>query len=517
MHSGKWAILITFLAAIVIAIAGYFSIKNLNDTYMPLRTPLSSKISAPENVRPPAVAGAFYPDDPAELNRMIDEYLNAAPASGASGTPRIIISPHAGYIYSGQVAAAAFKTVAGKDFQRVVIVGRSHNQYFSGIAADSHSAWETPLGDAAVDIDFINELQKAEPSVSVSSSPHDPEHSLEVMVPFIIKTLGGSVKIVPLLFGDDNPETETKLAKALTKIIDDKTLVVISSDLSHYPPYDLANKLDKQTTDAILAGDADKFHRQLGGLLKTNSGAAVTLACGETAIAMAMILADEMKLKANLIQYGNSGDFVAESKTKGVVGYAAITFNQNNMNENLARELNGEEQKVALDIARETLESAFAKKDYTPETKGMKIFDEKRGAFVTLRINGALRGCIGLFEPDMKLSEVIKEMATAAAFEDGRFTPLTADELKKVDIEISVLTPMKKIGSVEAIELGRHGVYIKRGARSGVFLPQVATETGWDKNTFLNSLCTEKAGLEPGCWRDANTELFVFTAQVFQE
>jgi AmmeMemoRadiSam system protein B/AmmeMemoRadiSam system protein A len=515
MSSGKWAILITFMAAIVIAIAGYFSIKNLNDTYMPLRTPLSSKISAPDNIRPTAVAGAFYPDDPVELNKMIDEYLNAAPTASTSGTPRIIISPHAGYIYSGRVAAAAFKAVAGKDFERVVIVGRSHNQYFSGIAADGHSAWETPLGDVAIDTNFIARLQKAEPAIMSSSSPHDPEHSLEVMVPFIIKTLGADVKIVPLLFGDDNPDTETKLAKALGKIIDEKTLIVISSDLSHYPPYDLANKLDKQTIEAILAGDVGKFHKQLGELLKKNSDSAVTLACGETAIAMAMTLAKDMKLTPNLIQYGNSGDFVAESKTQGVVGYAAITFNQNNMNEDLARELNNEEQKIALTIARETLETAFAKKAYTPDTKEVKIFDEKRGAFVTLRINGALRGCIGLFEPDMKLSEVIKEMATAAAFEDGRFTPLTADELDKVDIEISVLTPMKKISSVDAIEMGTHGVYIKRGARSGVFLPQVATETGWDKNTFLNSLCTEKAGLEPGCWRDANTEVFVFTAQVF--
>ncbi|MCX6782251.1 MAG: AmmeMemoRadiSam system protein A [Candidatus Magasanikbacteria bacterium] len=180
-------------------------------------------------------------------------------------------------------------------------------------------------------------------------------------------------------------------------------------------------------------------------------------------------------------------------------------------------ELNSTKQKTALEIARKTLEAHFDGRDYVPEVGDIKILSEHRGVFVTLRKNGNLRGCIGIFESDRPLTEVIREMALAAAFEDNRFEPLTKDELNEIKIEISVLSPMKKIASADEIELGKHGVNIRRGARSGVFLPQVAEETGWDKKTFLDSLCVEKAGLEPGCYNDPNTELYIFTAQVFEE
>lgn len=179
--------------------------------------------------------------------------------------------------------------------------------------------------------------------------------------------------------------------------------------------------------------------------------------------------------------------------------------------------LNETEKNASLNIARKTLEECFAGRDYLPETGGHRVFGERHGAFVTLRKRGELRGCIGLFESDKPLSEVIKEMTLAAAFQDNRFEPLIKDEMSEVKIEISVLSPMKKIGNIDGIELGKHGVNIRRGRNSGVFLPQVARETGWDKNTFLNSLCVEKAGLEPGCWRDPQTEIFIFTAQVFEE
>ncbi len=176
------------------------------------------------------------------------------------------------------------------------------------------------------------------------------------------------------------------------------------------------------------------------------------------------------------------------------------------------------EQDVLLKIVRKTLEEYFDGKDYIPTQDELKILSKQnRGVFVTLRKNGELRGCIGVFESDKPLAQNIKEMALAAALEDNRFSPVRKSELPDISIEISVLSPMKKISDADDIELGKHGVYIKRGSRHGVFLPQVAVETGWDKKTFLDTLCIEKAGLEPGCYKNPNTELFIFTAQIFEE
>lgn len=180
-------------------------------------------------------------------------------------------------------------------------------------------------------------------------------------------------------------------------------------------------------------------------------------------------------------------------------------------------ELNQQEQKIALDIARQTLAASFSDGAYSLPADLPAVFKEKRGAFVTLRAGGQLRGCIGIFEGRENLAETIKEMAMAAAFDDTRFPPLTADELEKIKIEISVLSPMRRVASAEEIELGKHGVYVSRGWQSGVYLPQVAEETGWGKEKFLDSLCQEKAGLPKNCWRDGSAELSVFTAQVFGE
>jgi len=182
-----------------------------------------------------------------------------------------------------------------------------------------------------------------------------------------------------------------------------------------------------------------------------------------------------------------------------------------------SRELNAAEQKIALDIARRTLAASFSDGAYSLSADLPAIFKEKRGAFVTLRDNEQLRGCIGIFEGRENLAETIKEMAMAAAFDDSRFPPLTADELEKIKIEISVLSPMQRVASADEIELGKHGVYVSRDWQNGVYLPQVAEETGWGKEKFLDSLCEEKAGLPKNCWRDGTAELSVFTAQVFKE
>jgi hypothetical protein len=170
-----------------------------------------------------------------------------------------------------------------------------------------------------------------------------------------------------------------------------------------------------------------------------------------------------------------------------------------------------------VNIVKQTLKEKFEGNDFIPSAEEMGLLKEPLGVFVTLKKDGKLRGCIGNFESQKPLWQNIKEMALASAFEDDRFTPLQKEELKNLEIEISILSPMKKINSIEEIELGKHGVYIKQGRQNGVFLPQVAKSTGWDKETFLNKLCMEKAGLEAGCWNNPKTEIFIFTSLVVSE
>lgn len=506
----------SFLIFIIISVgiiaACFFIYKTNQSKIIP---EIISPTTTPKNIRQPAATGSFYSGDRDELDKQINNFLVQAETTTTSGTPRLIIVPHAGYEYSGQVAAYAFKNLGENKYDRVILIGRSHNDSFDGVAADTHDSWNSPLGEIEVDKIFIEKLKKSSVIFS-DEKPHLPEHSLEVMIPFIIKTLGSGTKIVPLLFGNEKPESAVALADILAETIDDKTLIVISSDLSHYPSYEDANYLDGETIKAILTGEAENFRKKIAELAGLNRPQVVTLACGEQAIAAGLELAKKLNWNKQLLKYANSGDYAPESKNRAV-GYAAIIFNGNIM-PTQNKELNSAEQKIALEIARQTLTAAFAKKEYQPGTEKLPvIFSEHLGAFVTLKKHGQLRGCIGVFEPDMPLSEVIKNMALAAAFEDTRFEPLEAGELKDIEIEISVLSPMKQIDDAGEIKLGTDGVYIKKGRQSGVFLPQVATEMNWDKETFLNTLCAEKAGLPENCWKDKSAELYTFTAQVFNE
>jgi len=442
------------------------------------------------------------------------------PSTSSGQAPQIIIAPHAGFIYSGQVAGFSFKQLENSGFERAIIIGRSHQQYFEGVAADGNDAWQTPFGNVLVDKDFINQLASSTNIISINSLVHKTEHSLEVELPFLVKVLGKGIKIVPLLFGDDDISTSLELAKALEKNIDEKTVVIVSSDLSHYPQYEVANKLDRKTIETILSLNTEKLNQIAIEAENGNIPQVATLACAEPAIITAMALAKKLNLKPHLLKYANSGDFFPETKNR-VVGYAAIAFFKTDGVQGSvagsANELNKGEQEIALQIARKTLEAHFKGREYQVAADLTPVFQGKRGVFVTLKEQGNLRGCIGNFTPDIDLAENIKEMALSAAFSDPRFFPLERQELKNIEIEISVLSPMQKITDPILIEIGKHGVYVKKGARAGVYLPQVATEMGWNKEQFLNSLCEEKVGLDANCWKDGSVDLYIFTAQVFNE
>ena len=470
-------------------------------------------------IRNPAVAGQFYPADKNELSQMIDEFLSAANPPAIVGQPQILIVPHAGYVFSAGTAAYAFKTLKNFLYDTVIILGSSHNYPVDGLALYNGDAVATPLGEAETNKKMIDNLVANNKNIFIDNNVHAPEHSLEVEIPFLQKVLNNNFKLVLGLINSDDSEILQSIADTLVTQITPRTLIIISSDLSHYPNYSDAIYSDTKIIDSVLTKDIMNFDNVFNSILAENLPWLDTCACGSSAIKIGMLLAEKLGLTGVKLHYSNSGDTQDHGDKSRVVGYGAIVFMDNESRIMNNRYLNDEEQKAALALARNALELEFGlTKEKNEDYKKYPVFSDKRGVFVTLKKNNELRGCIGLIEPVTELSEVIKEMALSAAFNDSRFSPVEKDELKNIDIEISVLTPPQKISNPEKeIILGRHGVIIKQGSHSGVFLPQVATETGWDLETFMAELCTQKAGLSSDCWKNGSVDIYTFEAQVFEE
>lgn len=479
-------------------------------------------------VRKAAVAGSFYPGDKAKLEQYVDALLRQADPQEIKGTIRAIVVPHAGYVYSGPVAAYAYKAAAKQDIKTVILMCNSHRQWLDGIAVYTKGEFETPLGTVPVNSEKIAKLLETDSKIIEMPEAHEGDHVLEVQLPFLQRTFK-NFTIVPLLFGNDSPELPRNLANALEKIMDEKTLLVASSDMSHYPSYEDANMADHETIDAILTGNPSKLTDTMTDLETKHIPQAETFLCGISGVMTAMLVSKaEGATDIQLLKYANSGDTAGDKRR--VVGYSAIVFaipasdpspvaTANDIKEAAAEEgeLNAPEQNELLNLARATVESFIRTRKIPPYMPTSKKLERPAGAFVTLKEHGNLRGCIGRFEPNIPLYLVIQQMAVAAATQDPRFNPVKEGELDKLEYEISVLSPLKKVSSAEEIELGKHGVEVQKGFRSGVFLPQVATETGWSKEEFLSELCSQKAGLPRNCWQNGSTDLYVFTAQVFPE
>jgi len=261
----------------------------------------------------------------------------------------------------------------------------------------------------------------------------------------------------------------------------------------------------------VLTDDPEEFRRMQEATLQAAAGKADTLACAGIAIESGLAFAQAAGLMPHFLNYTNSSSTHPETSQR-VVGYGSFAFT--GPPGALEEGLDKAAQSEAMNIAGQTLAAYFNGKDYDSSPKS-PVLAEKRGVFVTLNKNGELRGCVGVFAPAKSLAESIREMALAAAFHDERFPPLNVDELPNISIEISVLSPLVRVSGPTAIELGRDGVYLVQGEQAGVFLPQVATQTGWTKEEFLGALCSQKAGLPADCWRDSKTEFYTFTAQVF--
>jgi len=473
-----------------------------------------SKQQAPDlsqSIRKPAVAGKFYPGDKDELTKTIDGFLSNAKPEKAKGMITGMIVPHAGYEYSGHVAAYGFKELEGETVDTVIIMGNSHHERFPGAAIFSGTAFETPLGSVPVDTALAKAIVGSTDKATFNDSPHILEHSIEVEVPFLQRVIK-DFKVVPVLFGNSGEDDFRPVADAIVKNIKGKNVLVIaSSDLTHYPSYKDSKYADARTLKAIATGDVSTLSGTVFSLESENLANTVTFACGIDAIKALLLI--ERSLGANeikILKSANSGD-VMNDKSR-VVGYGAVGF----FSERRGDLLNKTEEAKLLDIAKKTVET-YVKTGKEPVIKNtLPFLEQKLGAFVTLKEQGELRGCIGRFSPtDIPLYQVVENMAVAAATEDTRFKPVAKEELPFIDYEISVLSTLSKVSDAGDIVLGRDGVKVIKGANSGVFLPQVATETGWDMDKFMGELCSQKAGLPQDCWKDKDTNLYTFTAQVF--
>lgn len=461
-----------------------------------------------EMVKKENVAGMFYADDAEVLKSNIQKFFDDAELPALNRDAVVgLIAPHAGYIYSGPIAAYSYKLIAGQNYDAVVVMAPSHYFPIETVAIYDGDAFNTPLGSLEIDKDIVQELVQ-DNAVVVDNSVFEREHALEVQLPFL-KYAMPDAKIVPLIYGQVTMEQIKKVAAKLAQIQKHKKILVITStDLSHYHAYDKAKELDSRTIDNVISLDLESFVSDL-----TNKKIE---ACGYAPLLASMEYYSLLGAKAHKLYYANSGD-TAGDKNK-VVGYTAIAgiIDDYESDNKEKAEFSLEDKKILLNIARSTLENYLDNKKIPVYDLDKAFFNEVRGAFVTLHKNGQLRGCIGNYGNEA-LKDTIASMAISAATKDPRFPAVSRKELDDIDIEISVLSPLKTVDSADEIILGKHGVIVSRGFRQGVFLPQVADETGWTKDEFLSYLCEHKAGLPADAWKDKKTTLKVFTAEIFSE
>lgn len=462
-----------------------------------------------ESVKEPNVAGAFYPDAPTELSQMIDGFLESANPEPVEGEIFALISPHAGYGFSGQVAGFGYKLLKDKPYKTVIVIGPSHYFGFSGVSIYPQGLFRTPLGDLEVDKEFAQKLLNIDEEITFEPAAFRKEHSIEVQLPFLQKVLP-DFKIVPIAMGDCPLLTCQKLAGLLKEAIGNRkdVLIVASTDMYHGYDYQEAEIIDDLTLSYLKNMDAEGLYYGLReGKLQL---------CGGFGVVSTIILSKELGYeKTKVLKYTNSAQ-VTGKKTKGVwtVGYASCVIGHE---EREAAMLNKEQRKKLLEIARKSIETYLKTGKKLEITETDPVLLKEMGAFVTLNEHSQLRGCIGNLVGSQPLYLTVRDMAVEAATGDPRFPKLQLSELKDVEIEISVLSPLEKVDSPEKIQLGVHGVLIRKGFNSGVFLPQVAQETGWSKEEFLSNLCAHKAGLAPNAWKDKSTDIYIFSAEVFSE
>ncbi|HSL17014.1 MAG TPA: AmmeMemoRadiSam system protein B [Methylomirabilota bacterium] len=500
----------------------------------PALVALTVSLTAAAEVRPPAVAGAFYPGDGGALRAEVEGHLERARAADKTPPARAVVVPHAGFGFSGATAARSFASLPGTEIGRVILLGPSHHVSFSGgaLPAADVTAFRTPLGDVPLDLEAIAAL-RGRPGFDGPARAHGPEHALEVELPFL-QVVAPDARLVPIVVGPTTSLDACRaLARSLASLLDDGTVVVVSSDFTHHGrrygwnPYDgpdLADTLlevGRDTAGRIAAGDPRGFFAQVEVSRDT--------VCGNRPIAvLTELVAHAFSGRGEVLEVTTSGHLTGSFDLS--VTYAAVAFSGSwkAWDEPAgppARTLEEEEGRRLLELARATLQSWLSHDTsvarWFADNPGASGLLMPAGAFVTLnntgrraRTDGKLRACMGVIEAERPLVDAVVQAAVWAA-QDPRFPSLELDELDRVEVEVSVLSPPVPVASAEAIEVGRHGVVLTVDGHRAVFLPQVAVEQGWERDAMLDHLSL-KAGLARDAWRRGGS-FEVFTAQVFSE
>jgi hypothetical protein len=475
--------------------------------------------------REPIGAGSFYPPSASMLKSAVQAMLADALPPRAD-RPIAIVVPHAGYLFSGQIAADAYRQAAAHRYETVVIVGTNHTDGgFHNVGICPGRTFRTPLGAVPIDEAFVAALQKADSDCVVDANVHRKEHSVEVQVPFVQQVFPNA-KIVPLVVGRPEPSLCARLGRALASVARDRAvLLVASSDLSHYPSARDGAEVDRRTLETIAALDADAVYQNEVGAGGRAVPDLVTHACGTGAI-MAVVTAARAlgATRGTVLSYANSGETIAGDPLRAV-GYGAVAFTAGEPGSDATvlkapprddGPLQAQDRKWMLGFARETIRRYLTTQTLPLPRAYPPRLQRDRGVFVTLKKRGDLRGCIGHLSSDVPMVRLVGMMAFASAFEDPRFEKLALDEVRDVEIEISILSPPRPVGAATDIVVGRDGVVLSADGRSAVFLPQVAPEQGWNRDQMLDNLCV-KAGLPATRWRAAGVRFETFQAEVFGE
>jgi len=470
----------------------------------------------------PNFAGSFYLQDKNELIKFVDSALKEGEKYFIKDIKKeeikAVLVPHAGYNFSGKIAGISYASILD-NYETIIILGTAHTMPIKGAALIMEN-YRTPIGEVEIDRELAKNLLKRSNLFEENIKAYLNEHSIEVQLPFLQRKIKNKFKILPLILNTDDLKILSEIGKILAETIKNKkTLLVISSDLSHYPDYNDANLVDKTLLLSIEKIDANYFALAENLIMNKSIENLSTVACGSAAIKAAIFALNNLGVNKFLnLKYANSYDTGGIYADKNrVVGYSAGIFISEKNKKEFSFNLNEKEKKELLKIARDTIKKVFDgdKNIFTNTLSENFKFNLPAAVFVTLTINKNLRGCIGSIEPHMTLRDAVISSAYSAAFRDSRFLPLTKEEFDKIKIEISILSPLRKVSGYKDIQKGM-GVVLSSGYRSGLFLPQVWEQIP-DKELFLTELCSQKAGLKETCWKDKEVDFFVFDVEKFEE
>lgn len=475
----------------------------------------AANLSAGQQIRESVLAGTWYPAPPEQLRAQLQRLLKAAETFSPAGRLVGMVVPHAGIGYSGQVAAPAYKLLQGRRFETVVIIAPSHHVRFEGVSVYDRGGYRTPLGVIPLDTELIAAIRSADSDVRYVPEAHRKEHALEIQLPFVQLT-APRTKLVPLVMGEQSLAACRRLAHTLAQCIENRpVLLIASSDLSHFHPDETAKRMDAQAARHLRHMDAEELARDLAG--------GTCEACGGGPVMTVILAARRLgATQSQILDMANSGDVTGDRSR--VVGYlsAALWARDDTAADRRSGPpapdapggLTAQEKSLLRQIARQSVDAHLAGRPVTLPEKLSARLKTPRGAFVTLRKHGALRGCIGHVIGHYPLAETVAKMAVAAATRDPRFPGVRPDELPAITYEISVMSPLQPVSDIADIRVGTHGLYLQQGRRAGLLLPQVAVEYGWDRRTFLEQCC-RKANLPKAAWKDPATRIFIFSAEVF--